>query len=227
MDANNDWKTQADQASREKLVNKLFEHFQRSVSISCPEQLDEIKEAAARYEERVYNRATSWMGYLRKISLKLMNVEADAQRLQSNPTDATTSNGNPSDGGSTQTPVLPVTGKQKADELGKQKADELEQPVSKKVTQTPVLPVTGKQKADELEQPVSKKVRLFGVEICDFVEKSGQQDGKLVCSLCLDCLKETDEIRELPKCFHKFHKGCFDAWVDRGKFICPYCGSFF
>ncbi|KAI3942722.1 hypothetical protein MKW92_053912 [Papaver armeniacum] len=44
-----------------------------------------------------------------------------------------------------------------------------------------------------------------------------------MCPICLDCLKTSDEVRELSRCCHVFHKGCLDKWIDQQRFLCPYC----
>jgi len=41
------------------------------------------------------------------------------------------------------------------------------------------------------------------------------------CSVCLENYEEGDEQRILP-CFHKFHKGCIDRWLEGHK-TCPVC----
>ncbi|MCL7038454.1 hypothetical protein MKW94_024748 [Papaver nudicaule] len=63
------------------------------------------------------------------------------------------------------------------------------------------------------------------MEFGDFLGKSGKkvEEADSVCPVCLDCLKTTDEIRELSSCSHVFHKGCLDMWIDRQRFSCPYC----
>ncbi|MCL7048086.1 hypothetical protein MKW94_029078 [Papaver nudicaule] len=45
------------------------------------------------------------------------------------------------------------------------------------------------------------------------------EEADSVCPVCLDCLKTTDEIREMSRCSHVFHKGC----LDRHRFSCPCC----
>merc|ERR1711862_666139 len=41
------------------------------------------------------------------------------------------------------------------------------------------------------------------------------------CRICLDELREQDEIRALP-CSHYFHKACIDRWL-RINYDCPLC----
>ncbi|KAI3834615.1 hypothetical protein MKW92_034055, partial [Papaver armeniacum] len=85
-------------------------------------------------------------------------------------------------------------------------------------------PTSKKRKAGILE-PESVKRRLSVMEFGDFLGKSGKkvEEADSICPVCLDCLKTTDEIRELSSCSHVFHKGCLDMWIDKQRFSCPYC----
>ena len=47
-----------------------------------------------------------------------------------------------------------------------------------------------------------------------------QSDDDNVCTVCLDCIHPTDEIRELFNCSHVFHRLCLDTWVDEGQVTC-------
>ncbi|XP_059634643.1 brassinosteroid-responsive RING protein 1-like [Cornus florida] len=46
------------------------------------------------------------------------------------------------------------------------------------------------------------------------------------CAVCLDRLRERDEVRELGNCCHIFHSGCLDRWLDHDTHkTCPLCRS--
>ncbi|TYJ19561.1 hypothetical protein E1A91_A09G199300v1 [Gossypium mustelinum] len=46
-----------------------------------------------------------------------------------------------------------------------------------------------------------------------------------VCSVCLEAMEKRDEMRELCKCSHVFHRECIDGWVKEGRLTCPLCRS--
>ncbi|XP_057969675.1 E3 ubiquitin-protein ligase RHA2B-like [Malania oleifera] len=48
---------------------------------------------------------------------------------------------------------------------------------------------------------------------------------RVVCAVCLDSVERKHEIRELPNCFHVFHRECLDSWVDEDGVTCPVCRS--
>ncbi|KAL5551481.1 hypothetical protein UlMin_001657 [Ulmus minor] len=57
-------------------------------------------------------------------------------------------------------------------------------------------------------------------------EKTQENHQEVICSICLDCLERSHEIRELVRCEHVFHKECLDSWIDQGQLTCPLCRSF-
>ncbi|RVW85769.1 hypothetical protein CK203_033406 [Vitis vinifera] len=62
------------------------------------------------------------------------------------------------------------------------------------------------------------KKRVPVVEYGSFLGKLGMhEDEDAVCSVCLDCIKRSHQIRELSNCCHVFHKECLDTWVDEGQ----------
>ncbi|WJZ86353.1 hypothetical protein VitviT2T_005815 [Vitis vinifera] len=71
------------------------------------------------------------------------------------------------------------------------------------------------------------KKRVPVVEYGSLLERLGtkEEDGDTACSVCLDRIKRSHEIRELPNCCPVFHKDCLDAWVDAGQVTCPLCRS--
>lgn len=52
----------------------------------------------------------------------------------------------------------------------------------------------------------------------------GGQFHKL-CTICLEPLEATQEVRDLCRCSHVFHRNCLDGWVDSGQVTCPLCRS--
>lgn len=52
-----------------------------------------------------------------------------------------------------------------------------------------------------------------------------EEDGDSTCAVCLKCMSEGDEVRELGNCCHVFHKECLDGWIDQGQLTCPLCRS--
>ncbi|CAO2184775.1 unnamed protein product [Urochloa humidicola] len=57
-----------------------------------------------------------------------------------------------------------------------------------------------------------------------FVERSGGSGaGAAECAVCLAELRDGDEARALPRCGHRFHAACVDAWLRRRHTTCPLC----
>ncbi|WCJ26662.1 RING/U-box superfamily protein [Euphorbia peplus] len=74
--------------------------------------------------------------------------------------------------------------------------------------------------------PVSVDILIAIIKKKLVVKKfSSDGDEGCVCSVCLDCIENADEIRELCNCNHVFHKDCLDNWVDLGRITCPLCRS--
>ncbi|KAJ5215196.1 uncharacterized protein N7498_001603 [Penicillium cinerascens] len=48
------------------------------------------------------------------------------------------------------------------------------------------------------------------------------QDGDR-CRICLSDYEVAEEVRELAKCKHVFHKDCIDQWLTTGRNSCPLC----
>ncbi|KAL1561873.1 mediator of RNA polymerase II transcription subunit 15a-like isoform X1 [Salvia divinorum] len=95
-----DWRSQLQQDSRQRIVNKIMETLKRHLPFSGQEGLQELKKIAIRFEEKIYTAATSQSDYLRKISLKMLTMENKSQNpmansLQSN--NAASNSKNPQD----------------------------------------------------------------------------------------------------------------------------------
>ncbi|MCO5555309.1 hypothetical protein L7F22_008855 [Adiantum nelumboides] len=50
-------------------------------------------------------------------------------------------------------------------------------------------------------------------------------NGRTECAICLCELQGEQEVRELPKCRHIFHKHCIDGWILHNHHTCPLCRS--
>ncbi|KAI7746335.1 hypothetical protein M8C21_030586 [Ambrosia artemisiifolia] len=68
-----DWRVQLRADSRQRVVNKITDTLKRCLPFSGHEELQYM---AAVFEEKIYNIATSQSEYLRKISLKMLLMQA-------------------------------------------------------------------------------------------------------------------------------------------------------
>ncbi|WVZ71408.1 hypothetical protein U9M48_019999 [Paspalum notatum var. saurae] len=55
-----------------------------------------------------------------------------------------------------------------------------------------------------------------------FVARPGAGAGA-ECAVCIAELRDGDEARALPRCGHRFHAACVDAWLRRRHTTCPLC----
>ena len=63
-----------------------------------------------------------------------------------------------------------------------------------------------------------------GTEEKDAVSEAKQKEESresMQCMVCLSDFEEGDILRTLP-CFHSYHQGCIDEWLNRSK-LCPLC----
>ncbi|KAI3692443.1 hypothetical protein L6452_32259 [Arctium lappa] len=70
-----DWRSQLQADSRQRIVNRIIDTLKRHLPYSGNEGLQELNIIAGRFEEKIYTAATSQSDYLRKISLKMLNME--------------------------------------------------------------------------------------------------------------------------------------------------------
>ncbi|XP_052620257.1 uncharacterized protein LOC111889997 isoform X2 [Lactuca sativa] len=84
MDTSN-WRFQLQAASRRRMVNRIVVTLKRHLPYSGQEGLDELNKIAVRFEEKIYNAATSPVDYLQKISLKMQSMEPSDWRAQLQP----------------------------------------------------------------------------------------------------------------------------------------------
>ncbi|CAO2820787.1 unnamed protein product [Amaranthus hypochondriacus] len=80
-----DWRSQLQSESRQRIVNKIMDTLKRHVPFSGEEGLQELRQIAIRFEEKIYMTALNQSDYLRKISLKMLTMES---KSQNNPTNA-------------------------------------------------------------------------------------------------------------------------------------------
>ncbi|CAI0459426.1 unnamed protein product [Linum tenue] len=98
-----DWRATLQVESRQRIVNKIMETLKRHLPFSGQEGMQELKQIAVRFEEKIYTAATSQSDYLRKISLKMLTMENKSQNSIPNslpPNSAGTGNKPPDPGAS-------------------------------------------------------------------------------------------------------------------------------
>ncbi|KAK4796613.1 hypothetical protein SAY86_028939 [Trapa natans] len=75
------------------------------------------------------------------------------------------------------------------------------------------------------------KNRVPVVEFGELVERrhgvagGGGAEEAAECAVCLSRMEKSDEMRDLRRCSHVFHRRCLDRWVDLGHVTCPLCRS--
>ncbi|CAN1138341.1 Mediator of RNA polymerase II transcription subunit 15a [Linum perenne] len=74
-----DWRATLQADSRQRIVNKIMETLERHLPSSGQVGLQDLKNVAVRFEEKIYAAATSQSDYLRKISMKMHTVESRSQ----------------------------------------------------------------------------------------------------------------------------------------------------
>jgi hypothetical protein len=68
-------------------------------------------------------------------------------------------------------------------------------------------------------------VEYGGSLVAESVEGAGSvqiSDGER-CLICLSDYEVAEEVRELNKCKHVFHRDCIDQWLTTGRNSCPLC----
>ncbi|KAH0694971.1 hypothetical protein KY285_022068 [Solanum tuberosum] len=69
-----DWRTGLVPYTRQRIVNKILEDIQRVFPVFRHRHVQELREIAVMFEEKMYNVATSWNDYLYRISFKLRTM---------------------------------------------------------------------------------------------------------------------------------------------------------
>ncbi|KAL3339202.1 hypothetical protein AABB24_028039 [Solanum stoloniferum] len=82
-----DWRTQLLPDLRQRIGDMIMETLKRHVSVSGQERVQELKEIAVTFEEKIYSTATSQQDYLQKISSKMLIMETRRSQnlIQPNP----------------------------------------------------------------------------------------------------------------------------------------------
>ncbi|KAK9682732.1 hypothetical protein RND81_10G092800 [Saponaria officinalis] len=97
-----DWRSQLQPDSRQRIVNKIMETLKRHLPFSGQEGVQELKQIAIRFEEKIYSAATSQSDYLRKISLKMLTMESKSQGALPNAMPSNSAGRNPQDPAASQ-----------------------------------------------------------------------------------------------------------------------------
>ncbi|XVF74804.1 hypothetical protein PTKIN_Ptkin13bG0140500 [Pterospermum kingtungense] len=74
-----DWRTQLPRDSRQRIMNKILDTLKKHLPISGDEGLNELRKIALRFEEKIFTAASSQADYLRRISLKMIQMECKSQ----------------------------------------------------------------------------------------------------------------------------------------------------
>ncbi|CAL1407978.1 unnamed protein product [Linum trigynum] len=96
-----DWRAVLTPQSRERITCKIMETLTRNLPCSGQDALQELKKIAGRFEEKIYNVATSLSDYLHKISLKMLTMESKSKNSIPNnfPSNSAGTGGKPPDPG--------------------------------------------------------------------------------------------------------------------------------
>ncbi|KAG2597233.1 RING-H2 finger protein ATL39-like [Panicum virgatum] len=83
-------------------------------------------------------------------------------------------------------------------------------------------PSPGRAQDDEQRRRLDRLVASLPA----FVARPGAGAGAgagAECAVCLAELRDGDAARALPRCGHRFHAACVDAWLRRRHTTCPLC----
>ncbi|KAK8664143.1 hypothetical protein V6N13_083943 [Hibiscus sabdariffa] len=70
-----DWRTQLQPDSRQRIVNKIMDTLKRHLPFSGQDGINELRKIAVRFEEKIFTAATNQTDYLRRISLKMLTMD--------------------------------------------------------------------------------------------------------------------------------------------------------
>uniref|UniRef100_M4EBE6 Mediator complex subunit 15 KIX domain-containing protein n=1 Tax=Brassica campestris TaxID=3711 RepID=M4EBE6_BRACM len=73
-----DWRAQLPSGGRQKVVNKIMEALHKYLRVSGPEEMNELRKIASRFEEKIFSDAVNLTDYLRKISIKMLPLDTKA-----------------------------------------------------------------------------------------------------------------------------------------------------
>lgn len=89
----------------------------------------------------------------------------------------------------------------------------------------PVKPPVASQEDVNSAGGLFRLVEYGGSLVAESVHSTGAiqiQDGER-CLICLSDYEVAEEVRELAKCKHVFHRDCIDQWLTTGRNSCPLC----
>ncbi|BBN18352.1 hypothetical protein MPTK1_8g01860 [Marchantia polymorpha subsp. ruderalis] len=75
MDSSN-WRNFLPHDYRQKIIKRIMDNLQRHLPPIGQESMGELLKIAWRFEEKIYQAATDQQDYLRRISLKMLSLEA-------------------------------------------------------------------------------------------------------------------------------------------------------
>eukprot|EP00250_Pteridium_aquilinum_P020898 c24983_g2_i2 orf=201-491(+) len=79
------WRAGLAQDSRNRIVNRIMDTLQRHTPLSGQDGVNELWKIANRFEEKIFYAATDQHDYLRRISLKMLNLETRTQNAPNGP----------------------------------------------------------------------------------------------------------------------------------------------
>ncbi|XP_048545007.1 uncharacterized protein LOC125523976 isoform X2 [Triticum urartu] len=79
-----DWRAELQPRGRSRIVHMIMEATKNFLRVSKPEELNQLREIVAGFENRAYTAATNQSNYLRKISLRMLSMEMKTQQAPRN-----------------------------------------------------------------------------------------------------------------------------------------------
>jgi hypothetical protein len=89
----------------------------------------------------------------------------------------------------------------------------------------PAKPPVATQDDINLAGGLYRLVELAGSLVAEALDGAGAiqiPDGER-CLICLSDYEAAEELRQLTKCKHVFHRDCIDQWLTTGRNSCPLC----
>ncbi|XP_052728003.1 uncharacterized protein LOC108324972 [Vigna angularis] len=84
-EGNSHWRDGLHPEIRQMNINKMVESLKRHLPDSGQDVLPELHMIAQKFEEKIFNAATSWPDYLLKISSKMHSIDTGCQCTKANP----------------------------------------------------------------------------------------------------------------------------------------------
>ncbi|OAY31227.1 RING-H2 finger protein ATL79 [Manihot esculenta] len=76
---------------------------------------------------------------------------------------------------------------------------------------------------DHLYKPEDQFVDDEEVSTGQYYKCEASCSEAIECAVCLSKIEQGEEMRELRRCKHMFHRVCLDRWVAYGRMTCPLC----